>query len=109
MNAAVAGLEAVLAEDPDGGVAAVAWVAGEAVAFDEELLRGARRRAVLLLAAGGDPTRDLEPDGRAVGSLAADLDTPERRSQLAAGLVRLRAQAADAPAVVAAVDAVLAD
>jgi hypothetical protein len=40
---------------------------------DRDELRGPIRRSVLLAAAGGDPTRDPELDGRAVTALAADL------------------------------------
>jgi hypothetical protein len=60
----------------------LAYVAGQAVELDDEELNGARRRALLLVAAGGDPHRELEVDDRAVKSLAADLYTDERREQL---------------------------
>jgi hypothetical protein len=60
----------------------LAYVAGQAVELDDEELNGARRRALLLVAAGGDPHRDLEVDDRAVKSLAADLYSDERREQL---------------------------
>ena len=49
------------------------------VELDEAELNGAVRRAELLLAAGGDPHRPLDPFGRAATALADDLDTPERR------------------------------
>jgi hypothetical protein len=75
------------------------WLAGRDVRLDEELLHGARRRAVLLLAAGGDPQRGLALDGRAVTALAEELDLPERRAELAAGIARLREQAAAYPLV----------
>jgi hypothetical protein len=61
----------------------LAYLAGQAVAFDEAELNGARRRALLLLAAGGDPHRELGVDDRAVKALAADLYSEERREQLA--------------------------
>ena len=60
----------------------LAYVAGQAVALDEEELNGARRRALLLVAAGGDPHRDLEVDDRSVKALAADLYNDDRREQL---------------------------
>ena len=60
----------------------LAYVAGQAVELDEAELNGARRRALLLVAAGGDPHRDLEVDDRAVKALAADLYTDDRREQL---------------------------
>ena len=60
----------------------IAYIAGQAVEIDAEDLNGARRRALLLVAAGGDPHRDLEVDDRAVKALATDLHTAERRAQL---------------------------
>jgi hypothetical protein len=60
----------------------LAYIAGQAVEIDDEDLNGSRRRALLLVAAGGDPHRDLEVDDRAVKALAADLYTDERREQL---------------------------
>src|SRR4051794_433919 len=68
---------------------------------------GAIRRAVLLLATGGDPLRGLELDGRAVTALAADLDAPERRAALAEGLAALRPLAG--PNVGAALDRLAVD
>jgi hypothetical protein len=61
----------------------LAYLAGQAVELDEDELNGARRRALLLVAAGGDPHRELDVDDRAVRALAADLYTEERREQLA--------------------------
>ena len=60
----------------------LAYVAGQSVEIDDEDLNGARRRALLLVAAGGDPHRDLDVDDRAVKALATDLYTDERREQL---------------------------
>jgi hypothetical protein len=60
----------------------LAYIAGQAVEIDDEDLNGGRRRALLLVAAGGDPHRDLDVDDRAVKALAADLYTDERRQQL---------------------------
>ena len=54
-------------------------------------LNAARRRAMFVLAAGGDPHRELDLDSVAVAKLAADLDTLERRDALAAGLGALDA------------------
>jgi hypothetical protein len=71
---------------------------------------GAIRRALLLLATGGDPLRGVEElDGRAVTALAADLDDPSLRAQLADGLAALRATATGLPNVVAALDRLAAD
>ena len=44
------------------------------------------RRALFVFAAGGELTREPELDDPAVLELAADLDTPRRRSELAAAL-----------------------
>jgi len=60
----------------------LAYVAGQAIELDDEELNGARRRALLIVAAGGDPHRELEVDDRSVKALAADLYTEERREQL---------------------------
>jgi hypothetical protein len=64
----------------------LAYLAGQEVEISEEELNGALRRAILLVAAGGDPHRPLEVDDRAVKSLAADLYNDERRAQLGAGI-----------------------
>jgi hypothetical protein len=61
----------------------LAYLAGQAVELDEGELNGARRRSLLLVAAGGDPHRELDVDDRAVKALAADLYTEERRDELA--------------------------
>ncbi len=83
---------------------ALALVAGQAVELDADETRGALRRAMLLLAAGGDPHEGLALDGRAVTSLAADLDEPGRREALARGLEELREAAGELPSVDAALD-----
>ena len=57
----------------DGLLVGLAWLAGREIEHDEDELRGAIRRAELLLAAGGDPRRELELDGRAVETVAGDL------------------------------------
>jgi hypothetical protein len=63
-----------------------AFVAGQAVEMDEDELNGARRRALLLVADGGDPHRELGVDDRAVRAIAADLFTDGRRAELARGV-----------------------
>ena len=70
------------------------FFAGRDVPLDEDELNGAVRRAELLLASGGDPHRTLDPFGRAATALADDLDTPERRDELRAGLESLRDEVA---------------
>jgi hypothetical protein len=100
------GLAEGTAEEPE---AVLALIAGREVAVAAEELRGAQRRAVQLLAAGGDPQRGLDLDGLAVTALASDLDLPERRSALAAGLEELRDAAGGLPSVVEHVDALAGD
>ena len=70
------------------------FFAGREVAVDDAELNAAVRRAELLLAAGGDPHRALDPFGRATTSLADDLDSPERRAALRRGLEGLRDEVA---------------
>lgn len=67
----------------------VVWLVRERVQLDEQDLKAARRRALLVLAAGGDPHRDLEPGAVAADRLAAELDAPERREELDAALAAL--------------------
>jgi hypothetical protein len=77
------------------------------VAPDE--LTPAIRRAMLLLAAGGNPQRELELDGRAVTALAAELDRPERRARVSRGLEALRDDATGLDDVSSAIDELLLD
>ncbi len=89
-------LETRLAEGDDDELAiaivALGYAAGEKIEIPDEERRPACRRALLLLAAGGDPARGLDLDGRAVAALAQDLDTLERHRLLQAGLDGLRQQ-----------------
>jgi hypothetical protein len=87
LEAASAGAEPT----SDTVLLALAWLAGQEVSLDEDEVKGALRRAELLLAAGGDPRRELELDGRAVDAVAADLDGEEARGQLEDALARLAA------------------
>ena len=80
--------------DPSEQWTMLCFFAGRAVSVEEDELNSAVRRAELLLAAGGDPRRELDPLGRAVTALADDLDSPERRAQLRAGLEALREEVA---------------
>jgi hypothetical protein len=86
--------EMLAAGGEDEGAVSLALVAGSGLELPDEELNAALRRAILLLAAGGDPRRELELRGRAVTALAADLDAPERRRQLAEMLATLREPAA---------------
>jgi hypothetical protein len=76
----------------------LAYLAGQAVPIDEEDLNGARRRALLLVAAGGDPHRELEVDDRAVKALASDLYTDALRAALARSIDALVLRVRDLPA-----------
>ena len=71
----------------------LAWLAGQSIELDEEEVRATVRRAELLLAAGGDPRRELELDGRAVSAVATDLDDPRARERLEASLSALATEA----------------
>ena len=99
----LADLERSLAEGDENSLAiavvVLASVAGTEVPLDGEERAGAVRRALLLLAAGGDPNRGLALEGRAVGALATDLDDPARREILASGLAGLASDAQGLPHV----------
>jgi hypothetical protein len=77
----------------------LAWLAGQEVDLDPDEVKATVRRAELLLAAGGDPRRELELDGRAVTSVAEDLDEPGARDQLEDSLARLAVASEGLPAV----------
>jgi hypothetical protein len=101
-HAFLAELEARLVKGEDVEVeVSLSVLAGQNVELEEDELRGARRRAIQLLATGGSPRREPEPDGRAVTALAADLDTPERRQALTGGLASLQATVESLPEVAA--------
>jgi hypothetical protein len=75
----------------------LASIAGADVPIDADEVHGAARRAVFLLAAGGDPERGLDLDGRAVTALAEELRTVDRQLALESGLQELRLQAQGLP------------
>jgi hypothetical protein len=101
-------LEATLAaSDVATAVVTVASVAGRDVPADEEELAAATRRALLVLAAGGDPQRGLDLDGPAVERLADELDSAERREALAVGLRVLAGSAGARPHVAETAHALL--
>jgi hypothetical protein len=101
--------EMLAAGGEDEGVVSLALVAGSEIELPEDELNASLRRAVLLLAAGGDPHRELELHGRAVTALADDLDGPGRRRQLIEKLANLRRPAAGLPLVEGALARLLAD
>jgi hypothetical protein len=83
----------------------LAWLAIGSVPIDEGELRAARRRALLVLAAGGDPHRDVDLDSVAVARLAEELDSPERREALATAFAGF--ESGGLPSVGAGIDALL--
>ena len=75
----------------------LAYLAGQAVEIPGDELNGARRRALLVVAAGGDPHRELEVDDPAVKEIATDLYSEERRAQLARAVDVLALRVRDLP------------
>jgi hypothetical protein len=91
-------LEPSLREWGDGQACAMlALVAREQLSLPAEELSSALRRALLVLAAGGDPHREVELDGPAVTRFADELDTPERHTALDSALRKLSDEAAGLP------------
>jgi hypothetical protein len=84
-------LEALEGSDLDLGVALV-WLVADTVSVPDAELKAALRRAMLVLASGGDPHRELGLHDVAVGRLAEELDTPARRTQLQSTLAGLDAE-----------------
>jgi hypothetical protein len=95
-------------EDFATALVVLASIAGENVALDEDEVHGASRRALFLLAAGGDPERGLDLNGRSVSAIADELRTVDRQLALEQGISELQAQAKGLPHVSEAVHA-LAD
>lgn len=95
--------------DPTEQWTMLCFFAGRGVEVDNDELNAAVRRAELLLAAGGDPRRALDPLGRAATALADDLDAPERREQLRVGLEALRPEIAGLHGAREAVGLLLSD
>jgi hypothetical protein len=81
------------------GLVVLATVAGRDVPLERDEARGAARRALVLLSAGGDPDRGLDLHGRAVAAMADDLRTVDRQIALEEGLRQLRVQAEGLPHV----------
>ena len=70
-------------------VVALVWLVLGELPIGESELNAARRRAMFVLAAGGDPHRELDLNTVAAERLADELDTPERRKALLNALSRL--------------------
>ena len=77
--------------EPDSGelLASLVWLVLPELALPADELNGARRRAMFVLASGGDPHRELDLGSAAAERLAAELDSPERRRALATALAGL--------------------
>jgi hypothetical protein len=77
--------------DPRSGelLVSLAWLVSGSVPIEEGQLKSARRRAMFVLAAGGDPHRELDLNSVAAERLAGELDAPERRRALARALAEL--------------------
>jgi hypothetical protein len=103
-------LEPRLREWGDGQACAMlALVARDGVSLPDEEVGAAVRRALLVLAAGGDPHRELELDGKGVTGVADDLDSPGRRAELDAALRALRGEADGLPRAAFLLEAMLED
>jgi hypothetical protein len=103
-------LEPALREWGDGQACAMlALVARDRVPLPQDELRAAFRRALLVLAAGGDPQRQLELGGPGVTRFADELDSPERRAGLRSALFALRERAEGLPRASFLLDALLED
>ena len=92
-------LDALETMEDDERWTSLAYVAGQELELNADELNGPVRRAVLLLAAGGDPQRELRLDSRAVVALADELDTEPRRERLQLALASLRELGEGRPAV----------
>ena len=101
--------EAVAAGEDLGADVALVYLVHEEVLLDADELHGALRRAVLLLATGGDPRRGLDLDGRAVTALADDLDAPAPRAELLAALEEVDALLVGLPRLAARLATLRAD
>ena len=95
--------------DPESGelLVSLAWLVSGAVPIGGDELKAARRRAMFVLAAGGDPHRELDLNSVAAERLAEELDAPERREALSRALAEL--DTAGLPSVAAGVAALRAD
>ena len=80
------------------------WLVAADLGIEENDLNAARRRAMFVLAAGGDPHRELDHDSIAAERLSAELDTPERRRALSEALDALAHEAEGLSTVTDALD-----
>ena len=108
LRAALEYVEASGPSDADAA-AAVAFGASLSLRLDEAALAGPLRRALLLLAAGGDPHRALDVDSRAVRALSNDLEALVGDDELAAAFDSVHACARGLPVIEAAAAHLAAD
>lgn len=87
----------------------IAFHAAAELALNKDALRAAIRRAMLVLAAGGDPHREISLGDVAVVRLADELDSASRREELARQLRHVAQTAVGLPVVERAVAALQAD
>ncbi|MGE5690250.1 MAG: hypothetical protein ACM33B_06805 [Pseudomonadota bacterium] len=92
LRAALEQLDAA-APGPEEAAAVLGFAAASELPLDDTALAGPLRRALLLLAAGGDPQRELDPDGRAVRALADELAELVPASAVAQAFARVRSHA----------------
>jgi hypothetical protein len=106
-----AALEHVEASGPSeaDAAAAAAFAASLSLGLDEAALAGPLRRALLLLAAGGDPHRALDVDGRAVRALTDELEDLVGDDELAAAFASVHTRARGLPRIEAAAGDLAAD
>jgi hypothetical protein len=71
---------------------ALVWLVLSELPIADDELNASRRRAMFILAAGGDPHRDLDLNTVAAERLAGELDSPERRQALHAALGALEVE-----------------
>ena len=103
-------LEPALREWGDGQACAMlALVAREYVSLPAGELEASLRRTLLVLAAGGDPHRELELDGPAVTRFAEELESPTRRAELDTSLRALKAHAVGLPRATFLLEAMIDD
>ena len=101
-------LEGIESLDGDALLVALAWLAGREVPIPDEHANEALRRALVVRAVGGDPTRELELGEEAVSRLAEELDAADARAALRRGLEALRPSVEGRPAA-RALEMLLAD
>jgi hypothetical protein len=71
---------------------ALVWLVLSELPIADDQLNASRRRAMFVLAAGGDPHRELDLNSVAAERLAGELDSPERRKALHDALGTLDAE-----------------